>query len=151
MRRAATRRRNWVGRMLVVDSSALIALLLEEPEGAACAKAIADATVRVISAANYVEAGTVLAGRAKPGEEHQAIVDLDAFLAAFQIGIAPLDEQQARIALKARIAFGNGFGTRGGLNFGDCFAYALAKSRSAALLYVGDDFVCTDVEPALAR
>lgn len=137
--------------MLVIDSSALVAILLEESEGDTCAKAIADATVRVMSAANYVEAGTVLAGRAKPGEEHQAIVDLDAFLTAFKIGIAPLDEQQARIALQARIAFGKGFGTRGGLNFGDCFAYALAKSRSAALLFVGDDFASTDIEPALAR
>ena len=82
---------------------------------------------------------------------HQAIADLDAFLAAFDIGIVPLDEQQARIALKARIAFGKGFGTRGGLNFGDCFAYALAKSSSSALLFVGDDFAATDVEPALAR
>lgn len=137
--------------MLVVDSSALLAILFEEPRGEACAKAIADAAVCVVSAANYVETGTVLAGRAKPGEEQQAIVDLDAFLTAFRIDIAPLDEKQARAALKARLTFGKGFGTRGGLNFGDCFAYALAKSHAAALLFVGDDFASTDVEPALAR
>ena len=135
--------------MLIVDSSAVIAMMFDEPEASDCAQAIADANSRMISAVNYVETGTVLAGRAKLGERHEAIADLDAFLSAVQIDIASLNDTLARVALKARIDFGKGFGTRGGLNFGDCFAYALAKHHSAPLLYVGNDFALTDIQPAL--
>lgn len=135
--------------MLVVDSSAVIAMIFDEPEAPACAQALADSKTRMISAVNYVEAGTVLAGRAKLAERREAIADLDAFLSAFRIDIATLDDSLARMALEARVRFGKGFGTRGGLNFGDCFAYALARQRSAPLLFVGDDFARTDIEPAL--
>lgn len=63
--------------------------------------------------------------------------------------MAPLDEAQARLALEARIRFGKGFGAKANLNLGDSFAYALAKSLDAPLLYVGDDFRQTDVKSAL--
>ena len=137
--------------MLIVDSSAVIAILFEEPEGPACMRVLDKGSRRLISAVNYVEAGTVLAGRLVNERRGKLIDIVDEFLVVLGIDITPLDDTLARIALKARIDFGKGFGTRGGLNFGDCFAYALAKRHSAPLLYVGDDFALTDVQSALSR
>ena len=137
--------------MMIVDASAIIAILFEEAEAPDCMVALQADASRLISAVNYVEAGTVMAGRIKSGDRHEAIADLDAFLADFRIGMAPMDESLARAAMRARLDHGKGFGTRGGLNFGDCFAYALAKRHSAPLLYVGDDFALTDVQSALSR
>lgn len=137
--------------MMIVDSSAIIAIMFEEREAPDCMFALQGDHLRLISAVNYVEAGTVMAGRIKDGDRHEAIADLDAFLSDFRITIAPADADLARAAMKARLDYGKGFGTRGGLNFGDCFAYALAKRHSAPLLYVGDDFVPTDIQSALSR
>ncbi|MET3793658.1 type II toxin-antitoxin system VapC family toxin [Aquamicrobium terrae] len=137
--------------MMVVDASAIIAIMFEEAEASGCMTALQADGSRLISAVNYVEAGTVMADRIKTGDRHEAIADLDAFLADFRISIAPTDESLARAAMRARLDYGKGFGTRGGLNFGDCFAYALAKRHSALLLYVGDDFTVTDVQSALTR
>ena len=135
--------------MMVVDSSAIIAILFEEPEGPDCTRALEGASSRLISAVNYVEAGTVLAGRLNDDRRVKAIGILDDFLATLGIDIAPLDDMVARAALRARVDYGKGFGKRGGLNFGDCFAYALAKQHSVPLLYVGNDFALTDVRSAL--
>jgi ribonuclease VapC len=137
--------------MMVVDASAIIAIMFEEAEAPDCMAALQADGSRLISAVNYVEAGTVMAGRIRTGNRHEAIADLDAFLADFRISIAAADESLARAAMRARLDYGKGFGTRGGLNFGDCFAYALAKRHSAPLLYVGDDFALTDVQSALSR
>lgn len=137
--------------MMIVDASAIIAIMFEESEASDCMAALQTGASRLMSAVNYVEAGTVMAGRIKGGDRHEAIADLDAFLADFRIAIAPTDESLARAAMRARLDYGKGFGTRGGLNFGDCFAYALAKRHSAPLLYVGDDFALTDVQSALSR
>lgn len=137
--------------MMIVDASAIIAIMFEEPGAPDCMAALQTGASRLISAVNYVEAGTVMAGRIKTGDRHEAIADLDAFLADFRIAIASTDESLARAAMRARLDYGKGFGTRGGLNFGDCFAYALAKRHSAPLLYVGDDFALTDVQSALPR
>jgi ribonuclease VapC len=137
--------------MIVVDSSAIIAILFEETEGPACTAALEVASARVISAVNYVETGTVLAGRLPKGEQTKAMEVLDDFLAVLRVEVAPLESATARAALSARLTFGKGFGTRGGLNFGDCFAYALAKQYSAPLLYVGDDFTRTGIKSALKR
>lgn len=137
--------------MIIVDSSAIIAILFEEAEAADCMAALQKETTRLISAVNYVETGTVMAGRIRDGDRREALADLDAFLFDFRISIAPADEKLARAAMRARLDYGKGFGTRGGLNFGDCFAYALAKRHAAPLLYVGDDFALTDVQPALSR
>lgn len=65
------------------------------------------------------------------------------------ISIVPVDEEQARIALTARVSFGRGFGSAAKLNFGDCFAYALARSMDAPLLFIGNDFGATDIGVAL--
>ena len=137
--------------MMVIDSSALIAILFDEPEGPDCTKALEAAASRSLSAVNYVETGTVLAGRLNTRQRPKAVDILDSFLATLRIDVAPLDERLARSAMTARLDYGKGFGTRGGLNFGDCFAYALAKHHSAPLLYVGDDFALTDIQSALAR
>jgi ribonuclease VapC len=136
---------------MVVDASAIIAIMFEEAEAPDCMAALQTEALRLISAVNYVEAGTVMAGRIKDGDWHEAIADLDAFLSDFGIAVAPIDDNLARAAMRARLDYGKGFGTRGGLNFGDCFAYALAKRHSAPLLYVGDDFALTDVQSGLAR
>ena len=137
--------------MMIVDASAIIAIMFEEPEAPDCMVALQTDGSRLISAVNYVEVGTVMAGRIKTRDRHEAIADLDAFLADFRIAIASTDESLARAAMRARLDYGKGFGSRGGLNFGDCFAYALAKRHSAPLLYVGDDFALTDVQSALSR
>lgn len=137
--------------MMVIDSSALIAILFEEREGLDCIRVLEAASSRSLSAVNYVETGTVLAGRLNKGQRSNAIDLLNDFLATLRIDIAPIDEDLARAAMTARLNHGKGFGTRGSLNFGDCFAYALAKRHSAPLLYVGNDFARTDVQSALAR
>ncbi|MQV97090.1 PIN domain-containing protein [Sinorhizobium medicae] len=120
-----------------------------EGEASACIAALQKSRSRLISAVYDVETGTVMAGRVRSGDRCEAIADLDAFLTVFRIDIAPVDDRTARAAMKARIDYGQGFGTRGGLNFGDCFAYALEKQRSAPLLYAGNDFGMTDINPAL--
>ena len=117
--------------MMVVDASAIIAIMFEEPEAPDCMAALQAGDSRLISAVNYVEAGTVMAGRIRDGDRREAIADLDAFLADFRISIASIDDNLARAAMRARLDYGKVFGTRGGLNFGDCFAYALAKRHSA--------------------
>ncbi|MEQ1864855.1 MAG: type II toxin-antitoxin system VapC family toxin [Micropepsaceae bacterium] len=135
--------------MIVVDSSAVVAMMLGETGAANLAARLAGepAGSRLMSVANYVEAGTVLAGRNR--NPAQGVADLDAFLADFEITLAPVDERIARTAMQARIRFGKGFGAAAGLNFGDCFAYALAKLLGAPLLYAGEDFRATDVASAV--
>ncbi|ATQ41735.1 type II toxin-antitoxin system VapC family toxin [Caulobacter mirabilis] len=135
--------------MIVVDSSAVIAILFGETIGSALADRLEKELhgQRVISAANYVEVGAVMAGRVE--DPNEARSDLDQFLAVAGVEIAPLTAAQARLALEARVKFGRGFGSPAKLNFGDSFAYALAKSLNAPLLFVGDDFAATDITPAL--
>ena len=110
---------------------------------------IAREPTSVISAANYVETGQVLAQRNRLGAG-TALAELEEFLVTGRIAIAPVDEAQARVALEARIRYGRGFGHPAGLNYSDCFAYALAKTRGLPLLYVGDDFTHTDIVSALS-
>jgi ribonuclease VapC len=134
--------------MIVVDSSAAIAILFGEASSAALARCLAADSDRVMSVASYLEAGTVLAGRRR-ADRLRAIDDLDLFLDEAGIVLAPVDAAQARIALRARIVHGRGMGHGFTLNFGDAFSYALAKSLDAKLLFTGDDFTTTDVMPAL--
>lgn len=134
--------------MIVIDSSAVVAILFQEPSAAALAARLAADPDRLMSVASYLETGTVLAGR-RIIEKIKAIDDLDAFLVEAGIALMPVDTNQAQLALRARIAYGRGMGHGGSLNFGDAFSYALAKSRDAPLLFVGDDFAATDVRQAL--
>ena len=135
--------------MIVVDSSAVVAMILGEPTAKKLAERLAADRPRIMSVASYVEVGAVLAGRTR--EDRMAAVDeLDEFLAEVGIELAPVDEAQAHVALRARVRHGRGMGHGGALNFGDAFAYALAKVNDAPLLFVGDDFGTTDVTPALS-
>jgi ribonuclease VapC len=134
--------------VIVLDSSAVIAILQDEAEAAALSARLALDAERMLSAASYLEVGAVLAGRRR-SEPEKAQQFLDAFLEEAGIGIAPVDAAQARLALEARVRYGRGFASAARLNFGDCFAYALSKSLGAPLLYIGDDFTGTDVQPAL--
>ncbi len=90
-----------------------------------------------------------MAQRALPPDRGQALHDLDRFLSLYEIVIAPVTQDHARIAFNARIRFAGGFGAAAGRNFEDGFAYAPAKSENAKLLHVGNDFGMTDVESAL--
>ncbi len=138
--------------MIVVDTSALIAILFGEPSARALSQRIAAEPLdgRVMSVASYLEAGTVMAGR-RTRRPLDAVGDLEAILAEASIRLEPIDAAQARIALDARIRLGRGFGAPAGLNFGDGFAYALARTLEAPLLFVGNDFTATDIEPALPQ
>jgi ribonuclease VapC len=130
---------------MIVDASAVIAILRDEPEARACAEAITAARRRRISAVNYVEAAIVIDGSRDPIASRK----FDDFHRAAQLTIEPVTEEQARIAREAYRDFGKGAGHRAGLNFGDCFAYALAKLTGEPLLFKGDDFAHTDLTPLL--
>jgi ribonuclease VapC len=126
---------------MVVDSSALVAILRKEPEAARFTRAILRDSVRLISAANLLEAGIVIDNQAGLSAGRR----LDAFLERAGIGVEPVTEAQARIARQAYADYGRG-NHPAGLNFGDCFAYALAKATGEPLLFKGDDFAQTDIK-----
>ena len=134
--------------MIVVDSSAVIAILIGEPPASRLSARLAADPVRVMSVASYLETGTVMAGR-RSSDPLEAISLLDEFLTEAGIELRPVDEPQGRIALTARIRFGRGMGHGGILDFGDAFSYALAKSLDAPLLFIGNDFTSTDIKSAL--
>lgn|SRR6185437_74285 len=126
---------------MVIDSSALIAVLLDEPLAPAIATAMAAASSRLLSAANLLEASIVIEGRwgAVGGRE------LDLLIYRTDIEVVDVDSGQVEIARAAWRQFGKGRHPAQ-LNYGDCFAYALAKSCRLPLLYVGTDFGLTDIE-----
>lgn len=129
--------------MLVVDTSVLIAVLIKEADGALFRDQIVASEATYFSAANLLEARMVLYGR-----NHDLPDDLDRLIFRLSIQIEPVTHQQSDIAFDAFRRFGKGTGHPAGLNFGDCFAYALAKERDLPLLFKGDDFIHTDVAAA---
>jgi ribonuclease VapC len=131
---------------VIVDTSALIAILRDEPEAPAVAQAIEEATQRQISAANWLEAAAVIDGSRDPVASRQ----FDDLIGVARILVAPVTEQQARIARAAYRDFGKGSEHPAGLNFGDCFAYALAKDTGEPLLFKRRDFAHTDIAPGAA-
>jgi len=130
---------------VIIDSSALVAIMFAEIDAAVYAGAIQSARERRISAGNYVETAAVVDGRRDPVISRR-FYDL---LREANIIIEPFDERQARVAREAYRDFGRGSGHPARLNFGDCFAYALARDRGEPLLFKGEDFSKTDVTPAL--
>ena len=124
--------------MIAVDTSALMAILLDEPEAVDCADALADNHPVLISAATVAEALIVAQGR---GARNR----MEALIDGLGLDIVPLDPAAARRAVDAYAQWGRGFHPAA-LNFGDCFAYELANSAQCPLLYVGGDFARTDVE-----
>jgi ribonuclease VapC len=126
---------------MIIDTSAIIAILRDEPESKSCAEAMEAAKSRRISAVNFVEAAAVIDSNRNPIASRR----LDDFLREADVSIAPVTETQARIAREAYRDFGKGSGHAAGLNFGDCFAYALAKATGEPLLFKGNDFIHTDI------
>jgi ribonuclease VapC len=129
---------------MIIDTSAIVAILRQEPEARRFAEAIEAAAVRRISAATYVEIGAVIDG----GRDPVASRLVDEMLATAGIVIESVTEKQGRVARDAYRDFGKGSGHAAGLNFGDCFAYALAKEKGEPLLFKGADFSHTDVAVA---
>jgi ribonuclease VapC len=126
---------------MVIDSSALIAMLRIEPEASVFEQAIFRDPVRLVSAVTKLESGMVAAGRRGP----VGAADLDLLLAWISATIVPFDERQADIARDAFVRYGKGR-HRACLNFGGCAAYALAIAEAEPLLFKGTDFAATDVE-----
>jgi ribonuclease VapC len=130
---------------MIVDTSAIIAILREEDDAEVFARALAAGDVRRLSAASYLECGIVLDRQRDP------IVSrgLDNLLEEAEFVIEPVTERQARLARVAYADFGKGSGHPAGLNFGDCLSYALAQDLREPLLWKGDDFGHTGVRSAL--
>jgi ribonuclease VapC len=130
--------------LIAVDSSALLAILLEEPEKAAFAEAIVTADGAWIGAPNYFEVSIVAESR----QGQSGCRDLDRLSSSLALQVAPFDATHMESAREAYRRFGKGR-HRAGLNFGDCCAYALARTLNAPLLFKGNDFGLTDIKPAL--
>ncbi len=128
---------------MIVDSSAIMAILNGEPEAERFAAAIEGARISRMSAVSYVEAATVFAARFPKGA-----LRFDAFLRDTRIVIEPVSVVQAELAREAYAEYGKG-NHKARLNLGDCFAYALSKDLYEPLLFKGEDFTHTDVESAL--
>jgi ribonuclease VapC len=128
---------------MVLDTSAIVAILSNEPERERFIRLIETAPIRRLSAANRVEATLVIEGRKRdPGR-----ADLDLFLSEAEVEIVPLTLEHTELACQAFRRYGRGRHPAG-LNFGDVFAYALAKSTDEPLLFKGDDFSKTDIASA---
>lgn len=132
--------------MIVIDTSALIALVFDEPERAAILQAIERAEKVLISTPTVLEARLVVHGR----RGQRAVVLLDDLLRLPIFEWVAPGAEDTHAAYAAFVAYGKGSGHSAGLNFGDHFSYALAKVRGVPLLYKGDDFARTDIASALA-
>lgn len=128
---------------MILDSSAVVAILRAEPEARMMAQAVDRAEPCRISAVSYVEAAIVI----DSGRDPIASRRFDDFFRESEIVVESVTQRQAEIARQAYRDFGKGR-HRAGLNLGDCFAYALAKEMGEALLFKGDDFCHTDVQAA---
>lgn len=130
---------------MIIDTSALIAILRAEDDASEMALAIERAQVRRISAASYLETAVVIDASRDPIASRR----FDELVDTAELRVEPVTREQAGIARDAYRDFGKGSGHKADLNFGDCFAYALAKSTGEALLFKGNDFSHTDIAPAL--
>jgi ribonuclease VapC len=130
---------------VILDTSAIVAILHGEPESELFRNMISRNRPLRLSAGSYVELGVVGLRAQSPTIDHS----IDDFIARAEITIEPVTERQARIAREAYRDYGKGSGHAAGLNFGDCFAYALARDLGEPLLYKGTDFAETDVRSAL--
>lgn len=131
--------------MIAVDTSALLAIVFGEPEREAFLDVLKREGAAAISTASVLEARMVVHGR----RGQRAVVLLDDLLRLPLFQWVPPDKDQADAAYAAFVAYGKGSGHSAGLNFGDVFSYALAKTRAIPLLYKGDDFAQTDIASAI--
>jgi ribonuclease VapC len=129
---------------MVVDTSALLAILQDEPERRSFTEAMAAAEVRLLSVANFVEISILIESRYGP----EGLRDLDRLLERAAVELVAVDAEQGREARDAFSRFGKGRHSAG-LNSGDCFAYALARTVGQPLLFKGGDFAQTDISPFL--
>ncbi len=130
---------------MVIDTSALVAMLTGEPEAEQFEEAVVASPVRLMSAASYVETAIVVESRfGEPGGR-----ELDLWLHRAAVDLVAVDDNQADVARAAYRAFGRGR-HRAALNYGDCFSYALAKVSGEPLLFKGEDFTQTDITAATA-
>lgn len=130
--------------MIVVDTSALAAILFAEPERTDFVNQITNANLALISTVSVIEARMVTYGRRGP----RAVMLLDELLRLPNFEIVPPGVAELDAAYAAFLAYGKGSGHPAGLNFGDLFSYALAKVRGLPLLFKGRDFSATDISPA---
>ena len=130
---------------MIVDTSAVVAILRDEPDADRYTDALAAATDPKMSAGTYLKACIVVDLNRDPVLSRR----LDDLLTVAGITIQPVTQQHAEIARSAYRDFGKGSGHPAGLNFGDCFAYALARAAGEPLLFKGDDFGRTDVATAV--
>lgn len=131
---------------MVIDTSAIIAILYEEREADLFANAISSAAIKLMSAGTALELSIV--SRAKKGEIGNKKVM--AFLSTSKIDIIPFDTEQLEIARDTLAKYGKG-NHKAKLNFGDCFSYALAKVSREPLFFKGNDFSLTDIEPVILK
>lgn len=129
---------------MLLDTSALLAILLGEPEAPALVRAIAAAPSRAVGTPTLVEAAAVMLARKGPAGE----IALDALLRRLGVSVIPMSEDAARLARLAYARFGKGVGSPGVLNYGDCLAYGVAMAARQPLLFKGEDFGRTDVTAA---
>lgn len=129
---------------MIVDTSALVAILRGEPEREQFTRAVRAQAPARISAATYFEAGIQIDKKEDPVRGHL----LDAFIVRARMEIVPVSVEQGKIARQANREYGKGSGHRAQLNFVDCFSYALAKELNEPLLFKGNDFIHTDVVDA---
>jgi ribonuclease VapC len=129
---------------VIVDTSAIIAIVLGEAPAEQLAEILLDATPPKMSAATVVEVNAVLSRRLRPEDQRR----VERLFDEWDIKLVPFDAEQAEIASRAYRDFGRGSGHRAALNLGDCYSYALAAVTDEPLLYVGDDFVHTDIMTA---
>lgn len=132
---------------MIVDTSAIVAILLEEPGWQRLRDVLEDAVAPRMTAPTLLELRTVVAGRRNP----VLTAGMHALLDRFHIRIVPFTQELEAVAHDAYLQYGKGFHAQARLNLGDCFSYALAKATGESLLFVGDDFTHTDILAALAR
>jgi ribonuclease VapC len=130
---------------MIVDTSAIIAILKREAGWSALSKSLDASNSSRISAANYFESAIVVDGWKNPILSRE----FDDLIEKFRIAIEPVTAAQAGIARQAYRDYGKGSGHPAQLNFGDCFSYALAREKREPILYKGNDFVHTDLRPAV--
>jgi ribonuclease VapC len=128
---------------MVIDTSAIIAILRSEPEAAALERTVVANPIRLVPATCVLEARMVLVSRRG---EH-ALAEIDLWLARIEADIVPVDADLVNVATQAWLTYGKGRHPAA-LNFADCFSYALAKRADEPLLFIGKDFSQTDIEAA---
>ncbi|SMH34303.1 type II toxin-antitoxin system VapC family toxin [Mesorhizobium australicum] len=129
---------------MVVDTSAIVAIARREPEALTFSRMLERTPGKLMAAPTYLECAFVMAGIAP----NKGMAFLRELVSDTLIKIVPFGPEELEVAVEARLRFSRGSGHAAKLNFGDCFAYALAKSRNLPLLFKGDDFIRTDVIPA---